>query len=112
MSFEKLELKLKDLYEFRKNFFLIHPIEDASLKDERINSKVEEIVESIKDVKNDACKYCNERGDEGLSRPQLANLCWIEGKARNASSAFDPLCQEMLTKALKLNPELGRRQKF
>ena len=47
MSYAELKQELSSLYHLRNNYFDLYPINQASLKEERIREKIEEVVRGV-----------------------------------------------------------------
>ncbi|XP_014231039.1 tetratricopeptide repeat protein 5-like [Trichogramma pretiosum] len=86
--------KVKSLYIFRDHYFETHPIEDAVKK----KSDVEQEMKSTL-AKFDECKGYEIDGCR-------AKYYYLKGKTLNIEDKFVPLAEELLSKAVKLEPKL------
>ncbi|KAG7204775.1 hypothetical protein KM043_005184 [Ampulex compressa] len=86
--------RVKSLYLFRDHYFENHSIEDAIKKDSAVE----------KEMKDTLCKFdeCNGYEIDG----SRAKYYYLKGKALNVMSHFIPQAEELLSKAVKLEPKL------
>ncbi|XP_049765526.1 tetratricopeptide repeat protein 5-like [Schistocerca cancellata] len=93
VSIEALSDKVKQLFTFRDHYFENHSIDDASRKNKDVTDKMKETVNILERLKDPA------------SKANKAMYCYLRGRALNVTPQFNAEAEEMLSKALKLDPK-------
>ncbi|XP_034250007.1 tetratricopeptide repeat protein 5-like [Thrips palmi] len=93
-SLHPLKVAVDQLYAFRDLFFESHTIDDACKKNELVKEKLDETLQLFTELKVQA------------DRADKAQYLFLQGKALNVLPDVNPLAEELLSKALKLNPSL------
>lgn len=86
--------KVNALYFFRDHYFENHSIEDAIKKNGDVEKKMKDTLNKL-----DECKGYEIDGSR-------AKYYYLKGKALNVTERFVPQAEELLTKAVKLEPNL------
>lgn len=89
---EKAEVAVQQLYEFRDHYFEHNSTEKALLKNQETEEKLKETLNIL-----DYVQACSE---------ETAKCLFLRGKALNVMPHYDPMAQDALSKAVKMNPKL------
>lgn len=89
---ERAEAAVQQLYEFRDHYFEHNSIEKAPLKKKETEEKLKETLNILDHVQ----AQCEE----------TARCLFLRGKALNVMPDYDPLAQDSLSRAVKLDPKL------
>nr|XP_060636111.1 tetratricopeptide repeat protein 5 [Anolis sagrei ordinatus] len=87
-----LQELVDQLYHFRDRYFESHSVEDAGKKQQDVREKMEKTLQQMETM-------------EGLSKGRAQTLM-LKGKALNVSPDYNAQAEELLSKAVKLDPEL------
>nr|XP_016850882.1 PREDICTED: tetratricopeptide repeat protein 5 [Anolis carolinensis] len=87
-----LQELVDQLYHFRDHYFESHSVEDAGKKQQDVREKMEKTLQQMETM-------------EGLSKGRAQTLM-LKGKALNVSPDYNAQAEELLSKAVKLDPEL------
>ncbi|XP_060111564.1 LOW QUALITY PROTEIN: tetratricopeptide repeat protein 5-like [Heteronotia binoei] len=89
---QSLQELVDQLYHFRDHYFESHSVEDAGKKQQDVREEMEKTLKAMETI-------------EGLQQGQ-AHTLMLKGKALNASPDYSAQAEELLSKAVKLDPEL------
>ncbi|XP_028360078.1 tetratricopeptide repeat protein 5 isoform X1 [Phyllostomus discolor] len=93
---ERILLKLQELvdqlYSFRECYFETHSVEDAGRKQQDVREEMEKTLQQMKEVVG--------------SVQGKAQVLMLTGKALNVTPDYSPKAEELLSKAVKLEPKL------
>uniref|UniRef100_A0A8C3WNA0 Tetratricopeptide repeat protein 5 n=1 Tax=Catagonus wagneri TaxID=51154 RepID=A0A8C3WNA0_9CETA len=89
---EKLQELVDQLYTFRECYFETHSVEDAGRKPQDVREEMEKTLQQIKEVVG--------------SIQGNAHVLMLTGKALNVTPDYSPKAEELLSKAVKLEPKL------
>ncbi|KAF6133510.1 tetratricopeptide repeat domain 5 [Phyllostomus discolor] len=93
---ERILLKLQELvdqlYSFRECYFETHSVEDAGRKQQDVREEMEKTLQQMKEVVG--------------SVQGKAQVLMLTGKALNVTPDYNPKAEELLSKAVKLEPKL------
>ncbi|XP_053217392.1 tetratricopeptide repeat protein 5 [Podarcis raffonei] len=87
-----LQELVDQLYHFRDHYFESHKVEDAGKKQQDVQEEMEKTLQKMEAL-------------EGLSKGR-AHTLMLKGKALNVSPDYNAQAEELLSKAVKLDPEL------
>uniref|UniRef100_A0A8D0BHD8 Tetratricopeptide repeat domain 5 n=1 Tax=Salvator merianae TaxID=96440 RepID=A0A8D0BHD8_SALMN len=87
-----LQELVDQLYHFRDHYFESHDVEDAGKKQHDIQEELQRTLQKMEAI-------------EGLSKGR-AHTLMLKGKALNVSPQYNAQAEELLSKAVKLDPEL------
>ncbi|XP_046666019.1 tetratricopeptide repeat protein 5-like [Homalodisca vitripennis] len=90
-----LEDDVKKLYEFRDHYFEHHTIEEAALKDQRVQDKLQETIRCFQNFD------CSKVKSEARAR-----YYYLLGRAHDVLPSHSPEAETALAKAVKLDPQL------
>ncbi|XP_045640848.1 tetratricopeptide repeat protein 5 isoform X2 [Ursus americanus] len=89
---QKLQELVDQLYSFRECYFETHGIEDAGRKQQDVREEMEKTVQQM---------------EEAVGSVQgKAQVLMLTGKALNVTPDYSPRAEELLSKAVKLEPKL------
>ncbi|EPY76189.1 tetratricopeptide repeat protein 5 [Camelus ferus] len=88
---QKLEL-VDQLYSFRECYFETHSVEDAGRKQQDVREEMEKTLQQMEEVMG--------------SVQGKAQVLMLTGKALNVTPDYSPKAEELLSKAVKLEPKL------
>ncbi|XP_012608251.1 tetratricopeptide repeat protein 5 isoform X1 [Microcebus murinus] len=89
---QKLQELVDQLYSFRDCYFETHSVEDAGRKQQDVREKMEKTLQQMEEVVG--------------SVQGKAQALMLTGKALNVTPDYSPKAEELLSKAVKLEPEL------
>ncbi|XP_054571499.1 LOW QUALITY PROTEIN: tetratricopeptide repeat protein 5-like [Eptesicus fuscus] len=89
---QKLQELVNQLYSFRDCYFDTHSVEDAGRKQQDVREEMEKTLQQIKEVVG--------------SVQGKAQVLMLTGKALNVTPDYSPKAEELLSKAVKLEPKL------
>ncbi|KAM7158854.1 tetratricopeptide repeat protein 5 isoform 1-T1 [Molossus nigricans] len=89
---QKLQELVDQLYSFRECYFETHSVEDAGRKQQDVREEMEKTLQQMKEVVGSA---------QGK-----AQVLMLTGKALNVTPDYSPKAEELLSKAVKLEPNL------
>nr|KAF6394142.1 tetratricopeptide repeat domain 5 [Pipistrellus kuhlii] len=89
---QKLQELVDQLYSFRDCYFDTHSVEDAGRKQQDVREEMEKTLQQMKEVMG--------------SVQGKAQVLMLTGKALNVTPDYSPKAEELLSKAVKLEPEL------
>ncbi|XP_055990042.1 tetratricopeptide repeat protein 5 [Sorex fumeus] len=89
---QKLQELVDHLYSFRDCYFESHSIEDAGKKQQDVREEMDKTLQQMQEVVGSA---------QGK-----AQVLMLTGKALNVTPDYSPKAEELLSKAVKLEPEL------
>ncbi|GLV37229.1 hypothetical protein CBL_01941 [Carabus blaptoides fortunei] len=100
MTCEEYEKKLNNLknkvdflYRLRDHYFENHPIEDAIRKNSDVKKELENTLKLFEELKN-------------CANQNRAKFYYLKGRALNVDSEYSKEAEEILSKAIKLDPKL------
>ncbi|XP_055464628.1 tetratricopeptide repeat protein 5 isoform X2 [Psammomys obesus] len=89
---QKLQELVDELYSFRDSYFETHSVEDAGRKQQDVHDQMEKTLQQM---------------EEALGSVQVeAQALMLKGKALNVTPNHSPEAEVLLSKAVKLEPEL------
>ncbi|XP_039224069.1 tetratricopeptide repeat protein 5-like isoform X2 [Crotalus tigris] len=88
---QRLQELVDHLYHFRDHYFENHSVEDAGKKRQDVQEEMEKTLQKMEAI--------------GLSEGRAYTLM-LKGKALNVSTDYNAQSEELLSKAVKLDPEL------
>ncbi|XP_016055033.1 PREDICTED: tetratricopeptide repeat protein 5 [Miniopterus natalensis] len=89
---QKLQELVDQLYSFRECYFETHSVEDAGRKQQDVREEMEKTLQQMKEVVG--------------SVQGKAQVLMLTGKALNVTPDYSPKAEELLSKAVKLEPKL------
>ncbi|XP_036895671.1 tetratricopeptide repeat protein 5 isoform X1 [Sturnira hondurensis] len=89
---QKLQELVDQLYSFRECYFETHSVEDAGKKQQDVREEMEKTLQQMKEVVG--------------SVQGKAQVLMLTGKALNVTPDYSPKAEELLSKAVKLEPKL------
>ncbi|EPQ07737.1 Tetratricopeptide repeat protein 5 [Myotis brandtii] len=89
---QKLQELVDQLYSFRDGYFETHSVEDAGRKQQDVREEMEKTLQQMKEVVG--------------SVQGKAQVLMLTGKALNVTPDYSPKAEELLSKAVKLEPKL------
>ncbi|XP_007647985.1 tetratricopeptide repeat protein 5 isoform X4 [Cricetulus griseus] len=89
---QKLQELVDQLYSFRESYFETHSVEDAGRKQQDVQDEMEKTVQQMEEVLGSV------QGE--------AQALMLKGKALNVTPEYSPEAEVLLSKAVKLEPEL------
>ncbi|KAM6450718.1 tetratricopeptide repeat protein 5 [Liasis olivaceus] len=89
---QRLQELVDQLYHFRDHYFENHSVEDAGKKQQDVREEMEKTLLKMEAI-------------DGLSEGRAYTLM-LKGKALNVSADYNAQSEELLSKAVKLDPEL------
>ncbi|XP_021551163.1 tetratricopeptide repeat protein 5 isoform X1 [Neomonachus schauinslandi] len=89
---QKLQALVDQLYSFRECYFETHGVEDAGRKQQDVREEMEKTLQQMEEVVG--------------SVQGKAQVLMLTGKALNVTPDYSPKAEELLTKAVKLEPKL------
>uniref|UniRef100_A0A670ZI20 Tetratricopeptide repeat domain 5 n=1 Tax=Pseudonaja textilis TaxID=8673 RepID=A0A670ZI20_PSETE len=89
---QRLQELVDHLYHFRDHYFENHSVEDAGKKQQDVQEEMEKTLQKMEAI-------------DGLSEGQAYTLM-LKGKALNVSAYYNAQSEKLLSKAVKLDPEL------
>ncbi|KAL2790294.1 tetratricopeptide repeat protein 5 [Daubentonia madagascariensis] len=89
---QKLQELVEHLYSFRDYYFETHSVEDAGRKQQDVQEEMEKTLQQMEEVVG--------------SVQGKAQVLMLTGKALNVTPDYSPKAEELLSKAVKLEPEL------
>ncbi|XP_046931327.1 tetratricopeptide repeat protein 5 isoform X2 [Lynx rufus] len=89
---QKLQELVDQLYSFRECYFETHGVEDAGRKQQDVREEMEKTLQQMEEVVGSA---------QGK-----AQVLMLTGKALNVTPDYSPKAEELLSKAVKLEPKL------
>ncbi|XP_077906032.1 tetratricopeptide repeat protein 5 isoform X2 [Ictidomys tridecemlineatus] len=89
---QKLQELVDQLYSFRDSYFETHSVEDAGRKQQDVREEMEKTLQQMEEVLG--------------SVQGKAQALMLTGKALNVTPDYSPKAEELLSKAVKLEPEL------
>lgn len=89
---QKLQELVDQLYCFRDSYFETHSVEDAGRKQQDVQDKMEKTLQQMEEVLG--------------SVQAKAQALMLKGKALNVTPDYSPEAEALLSKAVKLEPEL------
>ncbi|XP_014923681.2 tetratricopeptide repeat protein 5 [Acinonyx jubatus] len=89
---QKLQELVDQLYAFRECYFETHGVEDAGRKQQDVREEMEKTLQQMEEVVGSA---------QGK-----AQVLMLTGKALNVTPDYSPKAEELLSKAVKLEPKL------
>uniref|UniRef100_G1PS04 Tetratricopeptide repeat protein 5 n=2 Tax=Myotis lucifugus TaxID=59463 RepID=G1PS04_MYOLU len=89
---QKLQELVDQLYSFRDCYFETHSVEDAGRKQQDVREEMEKTLQQMKEVVG--------------SVQGKAQVLMLTGKALNVTPDYSPKAEELLSKAVKLEPKL------
>nr|XP_014699992.2 tetratricopeptide repeat protein 5 [Equus asinus] len=89
---QKLQELVDQLYSFRDCYFETHSVEDAERKQEDVREEMEKTLQQMEEVVG--------------SVQGKAQILMLTGKALNVTPDYSPKAEELLSKAVKLEPNL------
>ncbi|XP_058594334.1 tetratricopeptide repeat protein 5 [Neofelis nebulosa] len=89
---QKLQELVDQLYSFRECYFETHGVEDAGRKQQDVQEEMEKTLQQMEEVVGSA---------QGK-----AQVLMLTGKALNVTPDYSPKAEELLSKAVKLEPKL------
>ncbi|XP_008158716.3 tetratricopeptide repeat protein 5 isoform X1 [Eptesicus fuscus] len=89
---QKLQELVDQLYSFRDCYFDTHSVEDAGRKQQDVREEMEKTLQQMKEVVG--------------SVQGKAQVLMLTGKALNVTPDYSPKAEELLSKAVKLEPKL------
>ncbi|CAK6432432.1 unnamed protein product [Pipistrellus nathusii] len=89
---QKLQELVDQLYSFRDCYFDTHSVEDAGRKPQDVREEMEKTLQQMKEVMG--------------SVQGKAQVLMLTGKALNVTPDYSPKAEELLSKAVKLEPKL------
>ncbi|XP_062947130.1 tetratricopeptide repeat protein 5 [Cynocephalus volans] len=89
---QKLQELVDQLYSFRDCYFETHSVENAGRKQQDVREEMEKTLQQMKEVVGSA------QGE--------AQVLMLTGKALNVTPDYSPKAEELLSKAVKLDPKL------
>ncbi|XP_003280932.1 tetratricopeptide repeat protein 5 [Nomascus leucogenys] len=89
---QKLQELVDQLYSFRDCYFETHSVEDAGRKQQDVRKEMEKTLQQMEEVVG--------------SVQGKAQVLMLTGKALNVTPDYSPKAEELLSKAVKLEPEL------
>ncbi|XP_045306120.1 tetratricopeptide repeat protein 5 [Leopardus geoffroyi] len=89
---QKLQELVDQLYSFRECYFETHGVEDAGRKQQDVREEMEKTLQQMEEVVGPA---------QGK-----AQVLMLTGKALNVTPDYSPKAEELLSKAVKLEPKL------
>ncbi|XP_054421163.1 tetratricopeptide repeat protein 5 [Pteronotus mesoamericanus] len=89
---QKLQELVDQLYSFRECYFETHSVEDAGRKQQDVQEEMEKTLQQMKEVVG--------------SVQGKAQVLMLTGKALNVTPDYSPKAEELLSKAVKLEPNL------
>ncbi|XP_024423655.1 tetratricopeptide repeat protein 5 isoform X1 [Desmodus rotundus] len=89
---QKLQELVDQLYSFRECYFETHSVEDAGRKQQDVQEEMEKTLQQMKEVVG--------------SVQGKAQVLMLTGKALNVTPDYSPKAEELLSKAVKLEPKL------
>ncbi|XP_012504919.1 PREDICTED: tetratricopeptide repeat protein 5 isoform X1 [Propithecus coquereli] len=89
---QKLQELVDQLYSFRDCYFETHSVEDAGRKQQDVREEMEKTLQQMEEVVG--------------SVQGKAQVLMLTGKALNVTPDYSPKAEELLSKAVKLEPEL------
>ncbi|XP_029808344.1 tetratricopeptide repeat protein 5 [Suricata suricatta] len=89
---QKLQELVDQLYSFRECYFETHGVEDAGRKQQDVREEMEKTLQQMEEVVGSA------QGN--------AQVLMLTGKALNVTPEYSPKAEELLSKAVKLEPQL------
>lgn len=92
-NFNILCNKVDDLYKLRDHYFETHCLEDAIRKNSDVQNELDRTLESFNELK-DCEKY------------KRAKYYYLKGRALNVTQEYNKDAEELLSKAIKLDPKL------
>ncbi|XP_004274102.2 tetratricopeptide repeat protein 5 isoform X1 [Orcinus orca] len=90
--FPKLQELVDRLYSFRECYFETHSVEDAGRKQQDVREEMEKTLQQMEEVVG--------------SVQGKAQVLMLTGKALNVTPNYSPKAEELLSKAVKLEPKL------
>ncbi|KAM6201267.1 tetratricopeptide repeat protein 5 isoform 1-T1 [Rhynchocyon petersi] len=91
-TLQKLQELVDQLYSFRDHYFETHSIEDAGRKQQDVREEMEKTLQQMEEVVG--------------SIQGNAQVLMLTGKAMNVTADYSLRAEELLSKAVKLEPEL------
>jgi len=98
-----MEDLIKDLYSYRDRFFETHTIEKASEKRELVEKKMKEVLDEFDNL---TLKEDIDPNIDQESNAQKAHRTYLKGRALNVVADHSPEAEQLLSKAVKLEPNL------
>ncbi|XP_006191280.1 tetratricopeptide repeat protein 5 [Camelus dromedarius] len=89
---QKLQELVDQLYSFRECYFETHSVEDAGRKQQDVREEMEKTLQQMEEVMG--------------SVQGKAQVLMLTGKALNVTPDYSPKAEELLSKAVKLEPKL------
>ncbi|XP_035973925.1 tetratricopeptide repeat protein 5 isoform X1 [Halichoerus grypus] len=89
---QKLQALVDQLYSFRECYFETHGVEDAGRKQQDVREEMEKTLQQMEEVVG--------------SVQGKAQVLMLTGKALNVTPDYSPKAEELLSKAVKLEPKL------
>nr|XP_006218184.1 tetratricopeptide repeat protein 5 [Vicugna pacos] len=89
---QKLQELVDQLYSFRECYFETHSVEDAGRKQQDVREEMEKTLQQMEEVVG--------------SVQGKAQVLMLTGKALNVTPDYSPKAEELLSKAVKLEPKL------
>ncbi|XP_022348531.1 tetratricopeptide repeat protein 5 isoform X2 [Enhydra lutris kenyoni] len=89
---QKLQELVDQLYSFRECYFETHSVEDAGRKQQDVRKEMEKTLQQMEEVVG--------------SVQGKAQVLMLTGKALNVTPDYSPKAEELLSKAVKLEPKL------
>ncbi|XP_019368762.1 PREDICTED: tetratricopeptide repeat protein 5 [Gavialis gangeticus] len=80
------------LYYFRDHYFESHSVEDAGKKQKDVLEEMEKMLQQMKEIE--------------VAPQDRAQMLMLKGKALNVTPSYNPQAEELLSKAVKLDPNL------
>ncbi|XP_005005726.1 tetratricopeptide repeat protein 5 [Cavia porcellus] len=94
---QKLQELVDQLYSFRDCYFETHSVEDAARKQQDVREEMEKTVQQMEEVLGVSPES---------SAQSKAQTLMLTGKALNVTPEYSPKAEALLSKAVKLEPEL------
>ncbi|XP_004781525.2 tetratricopeptide repeat protein 5 isoform X1 [Mustela nigripes] len=105
---QKLQELVDQLYSFRECYFETHGVEDAGRKQQDVREEMEKTLQQMEEVVGMNGKECATPcpSPKCGSVQGKAQVLMLTGKALNVTPDYSPKAEELLSKAVKLEPKL------